>query len=72
MDHVVSLSGESVTVGYNEVIEQNMVNLYESLSEKDRRRYAAIEAEKHLWPIRNVFCTNCRSRCRFERTKTQR
>ena len=56
MDHIVSLSGESVTVGYNEVIEQNMVNLYESLSEKDRRRYAAIEAEKQP-PLRHrVHC----------------
>jgi len=33
-------------VGYNEVVEQKMVNLYRSLSEKDRRRYAAVEAEK--------------------------
>lgn len=33
-------------VGYHESIEQKMVNLYESLNEKDRRRYAAIEAEK--------------------------
>ena len=27
-------------------VEEHMVALYESLSEKDRRRYAAIEAEK--------------------------
>jgi hypothetical protein len=31
-------------VGYSESIERKMVNT--SLSEKDRRRYAAIEAEK--------------------------
>ena len=29
---------------YPKIIEQQMVNLYNSLSEKDRRRYAAIEA----------------------------
>lgn len=33
-------------IGYAESIEVKMVHLYESLSEKDRRRYAAIEAEK--------------------------
>lgn len=33
-------------VGYSESIERKMVNLYTSLNEKDRRRYAAIEAEK--------------------------
>lgn len=33
-------------VGYSKDIELKMVNLFESLSEKDRRRYAAIEAEK--------------------------
>lgn len=32
--------------GYSAVIERHMVRLYESLSEKDRRRYAAVEAEK--------------------------
>lgn len=31
---------------YSEEHEQEMINLYESLSEKDRRRYAAIEAKK--------------------------
>ncbi len=31
---------------YPKTIEQQMVNLYNSLSEKDRRRYAAIEATK--------------------------
>jgi hypothetical protein len=31
---------------YSRVIEQHMVALYTSLSEKDRRRYAAVEAEK--------------------------
>ena len=28
-------------------IEKNMVSFYNTLSEKDRRRYAAIEAQKH-------------------------
>jgi hypothetical protein len=32
--------------GYTRVVERHMVRLYESLSEKDRRRYAAVEAEK--------------------------
>ena len=31
---------------YPKIIEQQMINLYNSLSEKDRRRYAAIEATK--------------------------
>lgn len=33
-------------VGYHKSIEQKMISLYTSLNEKDRRRYAAIEAEK--------------------------
>ena len=32
--------------GYSAALERHMVRLYGSLSEKDRRRYAAIEAEK--------------------------
>jgi hypothetical protein len=32
--------------GYQATVERHMVQLYESLSEKDRRRYAAVEAEK--------------------------
>lgn len=32
--------------GYSPIVERHMVNLYRSLSEKDRRRYAAVEAEK--------------------------
>lgn len=32
--------------GYTAAIERHMVELYRSLSEKDRRRYAAVEAEK--------------------------
>ena len=32
--------------GYSGVVERHMANLYDSLSEKDRRRYAAVEAEK--------------------------
>jgi hypothetical protein len=31
---------------YSAAVERHMVRLYESLSEKDRRRYAAVEAEK--------------------------
>lgn len=31
---------------YSAAVERNMVRLYDSLSEKDRRRYAAVEAEK--------------------------
>ncbi len=32
--------------GYEAAVERHMVRLYGSLSEKDRRRYAAVEAEK--------------------------
>ena len=32
--------------GYSAAVERHMVKLYDSLSEKDRRRYAAVEAEK--------------------------
>ncbi len=32
--------------GYVAGVERHMVKLYGSLSEKDRRRYAAVEAEK--------------------------
>jgi hypothetical protein len=32
--------------GYTAAVERHMVALYDSLSEKDRRRYAAVEAEK--------------------------
>jgi hypothetical protein len=32
--------------GYGKRIEVQMVNFYQSLSEKDRRRYAAVEAGK--------------------------
>lgn len=31
---------------YPVAVERHMVELYRSLSEKDRRRYAAVEAEK--------------------------
>lgn len=31
---------------YSPGVERHMVRLYQSLSEKDRRRYAAVEAEK--------------------------
>lgn len=33
-------------MNYSEKIEQEMKTFYDSLSEKDRRRYAAIEASK--------------------------
>ena len=33
-------------VGYKAAVKRHMVRLYGSLSEKDRRRYAAVEAEK--------------------------
>jgi hypothetical protein len=33
-------------VGYEDPVEVQMVNFYRSLSEKDRRRYAAVEAGK--------------------------
>ena len=32
--------------GYGKRVEVQMVNFYRSLSEKDRRRYAAVEAGK--------------------------
>ena len=32
--------------GYAQQVEKHMKDLYLSLSEKDRRRYAAVEAEK--------------------------
>ena len=32
--------------GYGKPVEVQMVNFYRSLSEKDRRRYAAVEASK--------------------------
>ena len=31
---------------YSPAVERHMVEFYKSLSEKDRRRYAAVEAEK--------------------------
>ncbi len=31
---------------YSPNVEKHMLNLFRSLSEKDRRRYAAVEAEK--------------------------
>ena len=32
--------------GYSAKVEQQMVRLYQSLGERDRRRYAAVEVEK--------------------------
>jgi len=37
---------EEVLTMYSPDVKRHMVNLYHSLSEKDRRRYAAVEAEK--------------------------
>ena len=31
---------------YSKAVERHMVEFYKSLAEKDRRRYAAVEAEK--------------------------
>jgi len=49
---------------YTPAIEVKMCNFYNSLSEKDRRRYAAIEAEKLGYGgasyIRKLF--NCDNR----------
>ena len=33
-------------ISYSLALEGHMMSFYESLSEKDRRRYAAVEAEK--------------------------
>jgi hypothetical protein len=45
--------------GYRSSVERDMRRLYQSLSEKDRRRYAAVEAEKlghgGLQYIANLF-----------------
>jgi hypothetical protein len=35
-----------MSVVYSAAVERHMANFYRSLSEKDRRRYAAVEAEK--------------------------
>jgi hypothetical protein len=37
---------DAAMLGYSSTVERHMVSLYGSLSEKDRRRYAAVEAEK--------------------------
>lgn len=37
---------DSMMIGYSGAVERQMVTLYGSLSEKDRRRYAAVEAAK--------------------------
>lgn len=46
---------------YTKEHEQDMINLYESLSEKDRRRYAAVEAKKLGFGGINYICLlfNC-------------
>ena len=48
---LVKARGSSILLGmkipaYSPEIETQMLNFYDSLSEKDRRRYAAIEASK--------------------------
>ena len=40
------MSQNLIAMQYSEEHEQEMIRLYGSLSEKDRRRYAAIEAKK--------------------------
>jgi len=42
---------------YPKTIEEQMINLYKSLSEKDRRRYAGIEATKLGHGGINYICT---------------
>ena len=37
---------EEIMDGYSAKVEQQMLRLYRSLDERDRRRYAAVEAEK--------------------------
>jgi hypothetical protein len=37
---------EEIMDGYSAKVEQQMSRLYQSLGERDRRRYAAVEAEK--------------------------
>jgi hypothetical protein len=46
---------------YGRAIEEGMINLYDSLSEKDRRRYAGIEALKLPHGGRAYICKllNC-------------
>ena len=42
-----TISGqERIMIGYSPEVQRHMKALYDSLSEKDRRRYAAVEAEK--------------------------
>ena len=42
----VHLAGRGVREPYPEAVRRHMQAFYHSLSEKDRRRYAAVEAEK--------------------------
>jgi hypothetical protein len=56
--YFIYFAGVIVMLGYSESVEVKMVNLYRSLSEKDRRRYAVIEADKpakHHDILENVF-----------------
>lgn len=41
---------------YKPGVEKQMVNFYNSLSEKDRRRYAAIEVQKLIYGGQKYIC----------------
>ena len=41
---------------YGQRIEEGMVNFYDSLSEKDKRRYAAIEVQKLIYGGQQYIC----------------
>ena len=43
---IFPLAGNLIVIHYPSAVEGHMKSFYESLSEKDRRRYAAVEAEK--------------------------
>ena len=48
---------------YGEEIEEQMKNLYQSLSEKDRRRYAAIEAKKLGYGGKSYWLPDISGKC---------
>lgn len=51
--------------GYTADVERHMVDLYRSLTEKDRRRYAAVEAEKlghgGVEYVAGLFCCDAKT-----------
>ena len=57
------MSSEAMIVTYPKEIEQTMKEFFNSLSEKDRRRYAAVEAHKlghaviNYWGVRGLQYT---------------